>query len=173
MSAAPAATPPGIRDVTPADVPSLAAIYNHFVRDTIVTFEEEPVTDEEFARRVDAVRSVSLPYLVAERDGVIMGYAYASRWKERSGYRFSVESSVYLAPDQAGQGIGTALYAALFERLDAWGVHAVMGGIALPNEASVALHEKFGMRKVAHFDAVGYKFGQWIDVGYWQRLGAG
>ena len=81
-----------------------------------------------------------------------------------------MESTVYLSPDQAGKGVGTALYDALFTRLESWGAHAVMGGISLPNEASVALHEKLGMRKVAHFEAVGFKFGRWIDVGYWQRL---
>ena len=152
------------------DAAALVAIYNHFVQHTVVTFEEVPVRVDEFAQRMEAVASASLPYLVAERDGAIAGYAYASRWKERSGYRFAVESTVYLAPVCAGQGIGTALYDALFARLSAWGAHAVLGGIALPNDASVALHEKFGMRKVAHFDAVGYKFGQWIDVGYWQRV---
>ena len=152
------------------DAAALVAIYNHFVQHTVVTFEEVPVRGDEFAQRMEAVVSASLPYLVAERDGAIAGYAYASRWKERSGYRFAVESTVYLAPDCAGQGIGTGLYDALFGRLSAWGAHAVLGGIALPNDASVALHEKFGMRKVAHFDAVGYKFGRWVDVGYWQRL---
>lgn len=159
-----------IRDATSDDATALVAIYNHFVDHTIVTFEEAPVSATEFARRMQAVIDTRLPYLVAERGGVMVGYACATRWKERSGYRYSVESTVYLAPDQAGHGLGSALYHALFARLETWGAHAVMGGIALPNEASVALHEKLGMRKVAHFEAVGFKFGRWIDVGYWQRL---
>jgi L-amino acid N-acyltransferase YncA len=158
-----------LRDATLPDAPALAAIYNHFVRHTIVTFEEVEVADGEFAQRMQAVQATRLPYLVAEVDGVVAGYAYASRWKERSGYRYSVESTVYLAPDRGGHGLGTQLYEALFDRLDAWGANAVMGGIALPNAASVALHEKLGMTQVAHFPAVGFKFGQWIDVGYWQR----
>jgi len=159
-----------IREATTADAPAFVAIYNHFVQHTIVTFEEVLVTAEEFARRMDMVRTASLPCLCAEVDGVTAGYAYASPWKERSGYRFSLESTVYLAPDRPGRGIGTALYHALFARIRDWGAHAVMGGISLPNEASVALHEKLGMRKVAHFEAVGFKFGRWVDVGYWQRV---
>ncbi|MES3034399.1 MAG: arsinothricin resistance N-acetyltransferase ArsN1 family B [Gemmatimonadota bacterium] len=161
---------PMIRAATLDDASALVAIYNHFVDHTIVTFEEAPVSAADFARRMQAVMNAALPYLVAERGGVVVGYACATRWKERSGYRHSVESTVYLAPDEAGHGLGTALYEALFARLAAWGAHAVMGGIALPNEASVALHEKLGMRKVAHFEAVGLKFGRWIDVGYWQRV---
>ncbi|HEV7431928.1 MAG TPA: GNAT family N-acetyltransferase, partial [Steroidobacteraceae bacterium] len=93
---------------------------------------------------------------------------YASRWKGRCAYRYSVESTVYLEPLAVGQGLGTALYSALFARLQELGCHVVIGGIALPNAASVALHEKFGMRQVAHFAQVGNKFGRWVDVGYWQ-----
>jgi phosphinothricin acetyltransferase len=118
---------------------------------------------------MEAVRAASLPWLVAEMAGRTVGYALARPWKERSGYRFSVEVAVYVVPELAGRGVGTLLYSRLFEELAGRGVHAVIGGIALPNEASVALHEKFGMRKVAHFEQVGYKFGRWIDVGYWQR----
>jgi L-amino acid N-acyltransferase YncA len=99
-----------------------------------------------------------------------VGYASASPWKSRSGYRFSAEITVYVEPGQEGRGIGSALYGALFPMLQARGVHAVIGGIALPNDASVALHEKFGMRKVAHFQETGYKHGRWIDVGYWERI---
>ncbi len=135
-----------------------------------MTFEEEPVAAAEIVRRVEEVRSASLPWLVAEDGSRVLGYAYATPWKVRSGYRFSAEITMYLAPDQAGRGIGSSLYGQLFPMLQARRIHAVMGGIALPNEASVALHEKFGMRKVAHFEAVGFKFDRWIDVGYWQRM---
>lgn len=123
----------------------------------------------EMARRLEEVRSAALPWLVAEAAGQAVGYAYATPWKARTGYRFSAEITVYLRPGQAGRGIGSRLYGELFPMLQARRIHAVMGGIALPNEASVALHEKFGMRKVAHFEAVGFKFDRWIDVGYWQR----
>jgi L-amino acid N-acyltransferase YncA len=159
-----------IRSAGPADAAAMAGIYNHFIQHTIVTFEEEPVAAAEFAGRVAEVEAAGLPFLVAETDGRVAGYAYASKWKGRCGYRFSAEVSVYLAPDRARQGLGTALYGALFPMLQAKRIHAVMGGIALPNEASVALHEKFGMTQVATFSEVGFKFGRWIDVGYWQRL---
>ncbi len=96
--------------------------------------------------------------------------AYAVLWKARSAYRFSVEITVYVAPGMAGRGIGSMLYSHLFAALQPLGVHAVIGGIALPNEASIALHEKFGMEKVAHFQQVGFKFNRWIDVGYWERI---
>ncbi len=159
-----------VRPATLDDVIPVTAIYNHFVDHTVVTFEEERVTPVEFGKRMHAVWSASLPFLVAEQGGAVVGYAYASKWKERSGYRFSVEASVYLAPDAGGRGIGSSLYGTLFPMLEAKGVHAVMGGIALPNDASVALHEKFGMRKVAHFEETGFKFDRWIDVGYWERI---
>lgn len=160
---------PTIRAATPADGAAIAGIYNHYVTSTVVTFEEEPVTAAEMARRLEEVASASLPWLVAEQGGRVVGYAYASRWKGRCAYRFSVEVTVYLDPGHAGRGIGSALYGRLFPILRERGIHVVLGGIALPNEASVALHEKLGLEKVAHLKEVGFKFGRWIDVGYWQR----
>lgn len=157
-----------IRAATSADAAAIAEIYNHYVVATIVTFEEERVAPGEMAGRIDGVRARSLPWLVAEQAGRVVGYAYAADWKTRSAYRFSTEVTVYLAPNELGRGIGSDLYAILFPQLRVLGVHAALGAIALPNEASVALHEKFGMRKVAHFAEVGFKFERWIDVGYWQ-----
>ena len=158
-----------IRTATPADAAAIAAIYNHYVAETVVTFEEEPVSAEEIARRIDDVRAAALPWLVAEEGGHVVGYAYAVPWKPRSAYRFSVEITVYLARERTGRGAGSKLYGALFPLLEARGIHAVIGGIALPNDASVRLHEKFGLRKVAEFREVGFKLGRWIDVGYWER----
>ena len=158
-----------IRDATPGDAARIAEIYNHYVLHTIVTFEEEPVATEEMAARMDEVRAASLPWIVAEVAGNVAGFAYASKWKGRCGYRFSTEVTVYLDQEAGGRGLGSALYGKLFPMLVERRVHAAMGGIALPNRASVALHEKFGMQKVAHFNEVGFKFGAWIDVGYWQR----
>lgn len=158
-----------IRPATPADAAAIAAIYNHYIQHTTVTFEEEVISATELVRRMDEVAQAGLPWLVADLEGTIAGYAYGSRWKTRIGYRFSTEISVYLDPARPGKGLGTQLYTRLFEILREKGLHAVIGGIALPNEASVALHEKFGMEQVAHFKQTGFKFGQWIDVGYWQR----
>ena len=161
-------TLPMVRAADSGDAAALARIYNHYIDHTVVTFEEQAITAADMAARVAEVEAAGLPWLVAEADGQVRGYAYASKWKGRCAYRYSVEVTVYLAPDAAGQGLGTLLYQALFEILRRKGMHAAMGGIALPNDASVALHEKFGMQKVAHFKEVGYKFERWIDVGYWQ-----
>lgn len=158
-----------IREAAASDASAIAVIYNHYVAETVVTFEEEPVPVAEIVRRIEEVQSASLPWLVAELEGDVVGYAYARPWHARSAYRFSAEITVYLAPARTGRGIGSNLYGELFPILRARRVHAVMGGIALPNEASVALHEKFGLRKVAQFEEVGFKFDRWIDVGYWQR----
>ena len=159
-----------VRAARSTDTRAITDIYNHYIRETIITFEEEPILETEMAKRLDAVQSAPLPWLVAEERGRVVGYAYGGMWKPRSGYRYSSEITVYCAPDCGGRGIGSALYGALFPELERRGIHAVVGGIALPNEASVALHEKFGMRRVALFEQQGFKFGRWIDVGYWQRL---
>ena len=159
-----------IRDATAADAAAIAEIYNHYVLHTIVTFEEEVVPASEMAARIEEVYASQLPWIVAEREGKVVGFAYASKWKGRCAYRYSTETTVYLAPDQGGRGIGSELYGRLLPMLQERKLHAVMGGIALPNPASVALHEKFGMKKVAHFKEVGYKFDRWIDVAYWARL---
>ncbi len=159
-----------IRVATVRDAESIASIYNHFVLTTSISFEEAEVPEMEMAGRIADLQAASLPWLVAELDGVVAGYAYATKWRVRHAYRFSVETTVYLAPDQAGKGIGTALYEALLKRLRDGGYHLAIGGIALPNAASVALHEKLGFEKVAQFNEVGFKFDRWTDVGYWQLV---
>lgn len=165
-----ASTTTNVRAAGAGDAAAIAAIYNHFVLHSAISFEEEAVSADNMAQRIDDVQRASLPWLVAERDGALLGYAYATKWRVRHAYRFSVETSVYLAPDAAGHGTGSMLYAALLEQLRQAGCHLVIGGIALPNPASIALHEKFGFEKVAHFKEVGFKFGAWRDVGYWQKI---
>lgn len=152
-----------------SDTNAIAAIYNHYISETVVTFEEEPIQAAEIARRIADVQSASLPWLVAEENSQVVGYAYATPWKVRSAYRFSVEVTVYVAFGSGGRGIGSMLYKSLFSILETLGIHAVIGGIALPNDASISLHEKFGLNKVAHFQQVGFKFNRWVDVGYWER----
>ena len=159
-----------IRKVLPDDAAEIAQIYNHYITETIVTFEEEAVTDNIIRERINEARMARLPWFVAEQDGEILGYAYGSKWKGRCAYRYSTEVTVYLKPDHAGKGIGTTLYSELLSALKSQGIHSAIGGIALPNEASVKLHEKMGFLKVAHFKEVGFKFNQWIDVGYWQSI---
>ena len=158
-----------IRPVRPGDAPAIAAIYNHYIERTTVTFEETAVSGVEIAARIARIAR-AYPYLVAETDGAIVGYSYADRWHERCSYRLSVETTVYLAAERTGAGIGTALYSRLLEALETAGFHCAIGGIALPNPASVALHEKLGFERVALFREVGRKFDRWVDVGYWQRL---
>lgn len=164
-------TRPGItiRDGLADDAGAIAAIYNHFVLNTAISFEESEVDVSAMAGRIADVQAAGLPWLVAERNGKLLGYAYATRWRVRHAYRHSVETSVYLAPDAASQGLGSMLYEVLLERLRQSGYHLAIGGIALPNPASIALHQKLGFEKVAHFKEVGFKFGEWRDVGYWQR----
>lgn len=158
-----------IRDACAGDGAQLAAIYNHYVASTIITFEVEAVAADDMRGRIAAVHDDGLPWLVAlDAAGDILGYAYASRWRARAAYRRSVESSIYLAPGATGRGIGRALYERLLDQLRARGLHTVIGGAALPNAASVALHEALGFTQVAHLREVGRKFGRWIDVGYWQ-----
>ncbi len=159
-----------IRAATAADADAVAAIYDHYVAHTIVTFEEEPVPASEMALRIQSIAAVPLPWLIAERQGKVVGYAYARPWRERRAYRFSAEITVYIAYTSTGRGIGSKLYEKLFPLIQGRGVHAVVGVIALPNEASVALHEKFGLSKVAHLKEVGFKFDRWIDVGYWECI---
>jgi phosphinothricin acetyltransferase len=157
-----------IRPATTRDAAPLARIYNHYIRETVITFEEVEIADSEMAERIAKIGELSLPWLVAESEGAIVGYAYAGTWRERSAYRYSVESTVYLDANVTGGGIGTRLYRDLLNSLRATPVHTVLGGIALPNAASVALHERLGFTKVAELKEVGFKFGRWIDVGYWQ-----
>ena len=158
-----------IRNATIEDAGALCDIYNHYVLNTTITFEEKPVSLDEMRGRIAEV-TASLPWYVWEEDGNVIGYAYASRWKSRSAYRFSVESSVYLHADCTGKGIGGQLYESLLSGLRSRSIHGVIAGISLPNEGSVALHERMGFVKVAHFREVGWKFGQWLDVGYWELL---
>lgn len=158
-----------IRAVNIVDAEAICHIYNHYVSNTSISFEESAVTPLEMSRRIVDV-SEKLPWLVLERDGIIEGYAYATPWRVRAAYRFSVEVSVYLSPAVIGKGYGTSLYELLLEHLSKLGVHLAIAGIALPNDASVKLHEKMGFRKAAHFEQVGFKNQQWIDVGYWQKM---
>jgi len=158
-----------IRAACERDVEAICQIYNHYVVHTTVSFEEERVGQLEMAERLSNVQRAGLPWLVLEQAGQLCGYAYATPWRVRKAYRFSVEITVYLATEQQGKGYGSALYQALFEQLKTCGCHVAIAGITQPNPASVALHEKFGMRQVGLFTEVGFKFGAWRDVGYWQR----
>jgi len=162
--------PVAVRPAVVADAEAIVRIYNHYVETSVATFEERAVTAGDVVHRLERMSSGALPWLVAEEDGSPLGYAYAAPWKDRPAYRFAVEVTVYVDPERGGAGIGSRLYEQLLPLLKERGVHAVLAGIALPSAGSVALHEKFGFEKVAHFREVGSKFGRMVDVGYWQLL---
>ncbi|MFT7129668.1 MAG: L-amino acid N-acyltransferase YncA [Gammaproteobacteria bacterium] len=157
-----------IRKAVKADSQSIAKIYNHYIQSTVITFEEARLSTVDIENRIDKTNALKLPWFVAEENDVVIGYAYAAPFKERTAYRFSVEVTVYLAEQVTAKGWGNKLYECLFRELRTLPIHSAIAGITLPNPASIALHEKFGMEKVAHFHEVGYKFEQWLDVGYWQ-----
>jgi len=159
-----------VRPAVATDAAVIARIYNYYVRNTVITFEEEPVSEQTMAARVADSQNASLPWLVAELGGIPVGYAYANKWKVRSAYRYSVETTIYLEHGHEGQGIGKRLYSELLSLLRARGIHVAIGGAALPNEASVALHEKLGFERVATFRQVGFKHNRWVDVAYWQLV---
>lgn len=161
--------PTMIRPASPDDAAAIVTIYNHYVATTTITFEECAVSAADMAQRIRDV-TAQLPWLVYEEAGQVRGYAYATPWRARSAYRFSVESTVYVSPDYLRKGLGSVLNGALLDALRGRGIHVVLGGIALPNAASVALHERMGFEKVAHFKQAGRKFDRWIDVGYWELV---
>lgn len=158
-----------VRDAVPEDAKNVATIYNHYVLRSVVTFEEDAVTQGEILQRITETQDSGLPYLVVEDNGNVVGFSYASKWKGRCAYRFAVETTVYLAPDCGARGLGSLIYTELLKQLSSNGMTTAIGGISLPNEASIALHEKLGFAKVGHFKRVGHKFGKWVDVGYWQK----
>ena len=158
-----------IRNASENDVRQICDIYNYYVSDTIVTFEESKVSESEMKSRVKLTLE-KLPWIVYEIEGIIVGYAYASEWKSRCAYKHSLETTVYLRKGESGNGIGSKLYAELINRLKGKNFHALIGGISLPNDASIALHEKFGFKKIGQFKEVGHKFDAWIDVGYWELI---
>ena len=154
-----------IRDAIATDAVRIAEIYNYYINETVITFEESEVDADEMTRRMDATTSRGYPYLVIENAGRVVGYAYADQWRTRVAYRHSVESAIYLDCDQQGRGFGKALYQHLIDQLRQMGsVHVVVGGIALPNPGSVKLHQQLGFRNVGIHREVGRKFGRWIDV---------
>lgn len=158
-----------VRECTPADIPAICAIYNYYIANTLVTFEESPVSVEEMQARVDQVME-SYPWLVYEEGNNIIGYAYASKWKDRSAYRYTAEVTVYLHHEHCAKGVGSNLYQTLIEQLALKNIHVLLACITIPNIASEKIHERFGFRQAAHFREVGFKFGRWVDVGYWQKI---
>lgn len=170
-----------IRLATLNDSTVIADIYNWYIENTTITFEEERVDAGEMAHRI-AVTDKTRPWFVMEasseelaeldlpESSALLGYACAVRWKDRSAYRFARETSIYLRPEIHGRGLGLRLYQHLIAALRETDVHSLIAGIALPNDASIALHEKLGYKKVGEFEEVGRKFDNYLNVGYWQLV---
>jgi L-amino acid N-acyltransferase YncA len=160
-----------IRLARASDAAELQAIYAPIVRDTPISFEVAPPGVEDMRARIEKTLAV-FPWLVEERDGRIVGYAYASRHREREAYQWSVDVSCYVHADARGQGIGAALYEALFGILRRQGFHGAFAGITLPNAPSERLHESVGFRRIGVYPEVGHKLGAWRDTGWYHlRLG--
>jgi len=155
-----------VRPASPGDAAAVAAIYAPFVTDTAISFEADPPDAAEMAVRLAAILR-RLPWLVYERDGEVLGYAYASAHRERPAYRWSVDTAVYVAAGAHRQGVGRSLYAVLLEVLRLQGFHNAYGGVTLPNPGSVGLHEAMGFVAIGVYRRVGFKLGAWRDVGWW------
>jgi L-amino acid N-acyltransferase YncA len=158
-----------IRNATSDDAAAVHAIYSPIVSDTVISFETDTPSVQEMAARIRTVQQ-SLPWLVGvgEQDQVL-GYVYASKFRERAAYQWTVEVTAYVHERARGQGVARRLYSALFERLVALGYFQAIATITLPNVASVALHEAMGFKAAGLFQCVGHKMGAWRDVGYWQK----
>jgi L-amino acid N-acyltransferase YncA len=158
---------PTLRVATPADAKGMLDIYGPFITETSFTFETELPSREAFAERIRSYCR-HWPWLVCEKEGVVAGFAYGARYRERKGYQWCVESSVYIHPDHHRSGFASMLYSALFELMKVQGYRNVYAVINLPNDISVAFHEKMGFKHFATYPKVGYKLGKWKDVGWWQ-----
>jgi phosphinothricin acetyltransferase len=149
------------------DAAGCAAVYGPFVSETVISFEERVPTAADFAARINRIEQTH-PWLVAERDGAVAGYAYGCPHRERAAYRWAAEVTVYVDPAFHRQGVGRALYRALLELLRQQGLWVACAGVGLPNDPSVALHEALGFVPVGVYRRIGYKFGRWWDVGWYQ-----
>ncbi len=158
-----------IRPVNLDDAAKVAEIYNYYILNSPQTFETEALTEEEMQQRIVEITE-KYPYLVAEDNGEIYGYAHATHFKFREAYEYSAEVLIYVKNEAKQRGIGTELYLKLFKELAETNIHTLIAGISLPNEASIRFHERLGFSKVAHFKEIGYKLGRWIDVGYWELI---
>ncbi len=159
-----------MRNAVATDAAQIASIYNYYISNTIITFEVNEITAATIVARLHHVTADGFPWIVLEKEKTLLGYAYATKFRDREAYRYTAESTVYLDPGQTGRGYGAMLYRELLDRLKHMGIHVVIGVVSLPNPASVRLHESLGFEQTAHLRQVGFKFGQWIDVGDWQVI---
>ncbi|PKQ46967.1 GNAT family N-acetyltransferase [Confluentibacter flavum] len=156
-----------IRDVNIQDAKQIVDIYNYYVLNSIVTLDLVPFSTQDFEEKIKTI-SNQFPFIVYEENNVLLGYAYANTFRTKPAYNNTVELTIYLKYDELGKQIGKKMYSELLDQLKKQNYHVVIGGLTLPNDASIKLHENLGFEKVAHFKEVGYKFNKWHDVGFWQ-----
>jgi len=160
-----------IREAVPADLPHVREIYNHYVLNSMVTFDEKPTTLVAMQRKFARAQKAKMPFIVAvSPNNIILGYAFVAPWKEKAAYRFTVENSIYLGPASTGKGLGKALMQELLTRAKAAGAREVIAVIADKGaEASVAMHKNFGFKEIGHMGRVGFKFGRWLGTVLMQK----
>ena len=157
-----------IREVKAEDVIDITKIYNHYVENTTITFDLALCTEEEMEQRINSIKA-NYPFLVVTEDDEVVGFAYASKWKDKAAYQFCAETTIYLHPNAVSKGLGLRLYNALLTALPLYDIATAIGCITIPNPESIAMHEKLGFKKAGEFEHVGFKFEKWINVGYWQK----
>lgn len=150
------------------DIEQLVEIYNYYIENTVITFDRIAFTTDDFNRKIKSIYK-KYPFIVLEENNEILGFAYGSSWRTKPSYKHTAESTIYLKNGVLGKGIGTTLYTELLKQLKQQNFHTIIGGLTLPNDASIKIHEKLGFKKVAHFKEVGRKFNQWHDVAFWQH----
>jgi L-amino acid N-acyltransferase YncA len=157
-----------MRKVTIKDAKRICEIYNHYVLNTTVTFDTELFTLEMMENKIRNVLNGGYDYWVYELDGLIVGFCHLNQWKPRNGYRFTAEISIYVDKEFVGRGIGVVMMKYLLEHVDITRIRSILSCISLPNDSSVRVHEKFGFKQAGLYRKIGFKLGEWRDVGYWQ-----
>ena len=158
-----------IREVRPDDAAQIAEIYNRYILETTISFETQPLSAEDMRIRIEEISSY-FPYFVAENNGKLTGYCYAHPWKERAAYCKTLETTIYLASEAKGRGLGSRLMTQLIKECRNRGYHALIACITAENEESCQFHERLGFKKVSHFEQVGQKFGRWLDVADYELI---
>lgn len=157
-----------IREVEIGDAQAICEITNYYIRETNFNLDDKPVSIELITDKIQNIKR-NFPFLVGEENGEVIGFAHGYQYNPKSGYNTTAGTTIYLSPNAQGKGYGTRLYNGLLTSLPLFDIKVALGGITSGNESSVAFHQKLGFRKVAHFEKIGFKFGEWVDVEYWQK----
>ena len=157
-----------IRGFQDSDLKAVTTIFNHYVENATCTFQLKPFSLDEIRQKAQTIQK-TYPFLVMEQDNQIIGFAYGARWREKQAYDLSVETTIYMTPQNQTKGLGKQLYKTLIDKLGNDGFHLIVACLTLPNDPSIRLHEKLGFTKVGEFTQAGFKFNKWHNVGFWQK----